>query len=178
MNEAKNWKAATFVLAGLLLVILACCAGAWFGSLVGFNFGRRWSREAHHEMPYQMPAPMPGVPTPPMPEVPEMPMPRLGDTAWLGVTFRMVDEGALIVLVVPESAAEKAGLQEGDIITQVDGRAVTASRPLSEHIRRHRPGDRVELTVLRDGRERDISVELGAQPSELPMAPRWREDGL
>ena len=176
MNETKNWKLATFVLAGLLLVILACCAGAWFGGLVGFNFGRRSVWGTHHRMPYQVPGPLPAVPTPPLPEIPEMPLPPQDDMAWLGVAFQMVDEGALVVAVMPESAAEAAGLQEGDIITQVDGRAVTASRPLDAHIRRYRPGDRVELTVLRDGRERDISVRLGARQDIPPVSPMQNGD--
>jgi S1-C subfamily serine protease len=90
----------------------------------------------------------------------------------------MVDEGALVVSVMPESAAEAAGLQEGDVITQVDGRAVAASHPLDEHIRRYRPGDRVELTVLRDGRERDISVELGARRDMPPVSPMRDDDQL
>ena len=119
---------------------------------------------------------MPRVPVPPVPELPEIPMPRREGTAWLGVAFQMVDEGAMITLVIPESAAEAAGLVEGDIITEVDGRPVTESRPLDEHIARYRPGDRVELTVLRDGRERDVSVRLGARPVEPPVVPMRNEN--
>ena len=81
-------------------------------------------------------------------------------------------------LVVPESAAEAAGLREGDIITEVDGRPVNETKPLDEHIGRYEPGDRVELTILRDGRKRDISVRLGSQPIEPPVAPMRHEDGL
>ena len=186
MNETKNWKIATFVLVGLLLMILACCVGAWFGGVVGYSFGRRASHEMHeYEMPYRMPE-MPYIPMPeqpempmlPFPEHPEIPIPREEGRAYLGVAFTMVDEGAMVVLVVPESAAEAAGLREGDVITAVDGNAVTEDRPLDRHITRHEPGDRIELTVLRDGRERDVSVRLGVPPAEPPVSPMRHEDGL
>jgi len=182
MNETKNWKVATFVLAGVLLVMLACCVGAWFGGLAGYRIGRRSVRTmVEHEMPYYIPErpsipPMPEYPEiPPFPEFPEMPYEE--DTAWLGVAFSMVDEGALVALVVPESAAEAAGLREGDIITEVDGRKVTFERPLDERITRYAPGDRIELTVLRNGEEYDVSVRLGVRPEELPGSP-MQEDGL
>lgn len=182
MNETKKWKTATFVLIGLLVVILACCIGAWFGGMVGYSFGRRSSHEMHeYEMPYRMPempqVPMPETPEMPWPEHPDIPLPYDAGTAWLGVAFRMVDEGAMVVLVVPESPAEAAGLREGDVITAVDGNAVTEARPLDAHITRHEPGDRIELTVLRDGHERDISVRLSTRPADPPVAP-MREDGL
>ena len=167
MNEIKNWKWATIVLGALLLVILACCVGAWFGGLVGLSFGRRLARPAYsYEMPRMMPepvppVPMPSVPTPPLPEFPEMPRPET--TAWLGVAFRMVDKGALIETVIAGSPAEAAGLQVNDIITEVNGRAVTEMQPLNQHIRRYAPGDMVRLSVLRDGRERTLNARLGTQ---------------
>jgi membrane-associated protease RseP (regulator of RpoE activity) len=182
MNETKNWKVATFVLVGLLLMILACCVGAWFGGLVGYSVGKRSSHEMHeYEMPHAPIPPMPEqpeMPVIPFPEHPEIPMPREEERAYLGVAFRMVEDGALVALVVPESAAEAAGLREGDIITEVDGRPVNETRPLNEHIGRYEPGDRIELTILRDGRKRDISVRLGVQPAEPPVSPMRHEDGL
>jgi S1-C subfamily serine protease len=79
-----------------------------------------------------------------------------------------VDEGALIVAgdqgepaVVPDSPAAKAGLQEKDIIVEVDGQKITASRSLQSFIRTKRPGDVLRLTVLSGGRERKtVSVTL------------------
>jgi serine protease Do len=117
----------------------------------------------------------------PIPEFPETP--ELAERPWLGVGFVMTDEGALITEVVPGSPADESGLQNDDVIAEVDGRAVTEARPLDELILRYEPGDRVELTVLRQGRERTVRVRLaswmeGGMPYwedqfEMPVEPRW-----
>lgn len=56
----------------------------------------------------------------------------------------------------------KAGLKSGDVITAVDGRRVHSGEELIVRTRAHRPGDRLELTVRRDGKERRISLVLGS----------------
>jgi S1-C subfamily serine protease len=96
----------------------------------------------------------------------DMPMiPESGQRPRLGVTFVMTDKGAEIVAVLPESPAEKVGIKVGDVVTQVNGQRVTRARQLNELILMYQPGDTVSLTVIRDGRERQIEVQLGAQPS-------------
>ncbi|WP_105968281.1 trypsin-like peptidase domain-containing protein [Streptomyces geranii] len=57
---------------------------------------------------------------------------------------------------------DRAGLEAGDIITEVDGRRVHSGEELIVKIRAHRPGDRLELSLLRGGRERTISLILGS----------------
>ncbi|MFD4575559.1 trypsin-like peptidase domain-containing protein [Streptomyces sp. NPDC058417] len=56
--------------------------------------------------------------------------------------------------------ADRAGIRPGDVITAVDGRPVRSGEELIVRIRAHRPGDRLELTVERDGRERAVSLVL------------------
>jgi periplasmic serine protease, Do/DeqQ family len=68
--------------------------------------------------------------------------------------------GLYIRDVVANGAAEEAGLKEGDIITKLDGRAITSSSDLQERIYRLRPGDKVKLTYKRNGKERDVTVTL------------------
>ncbi|MGW2520038.1 trypsin-like peptidase domain-containing protein [Streptomyces sp. NPDC001617] len=57
---------------------------------------------------------------------------------------------------------DKAGIKAGDIITEVDGRRVHSGEELIVKTRAHRPGDRLELTVERGGKERRISLVLGS----------------
>ncbi|MFF5469400.1 S1C family serine protease [Streptomyces achromogenes] len=57
---------------------------------------------------------------------------------------------------------DRAGLKPGDVVTEADGARVRTGRELIVKIRAHRPGDRLRLTVARDGTEREVSVVLGA----------------
>ncbi|MFF9201552.1 trypsin-like peptidase domain-containing protein [Streptomyces sp. NPDC014986] len=56
----------------------------------------------------------------------------------------------------------RAGIESGDVITEVDGRRVHSGEELIVKTRAHRPGDRLELTVERDGKERTVSLVLGS----------------
>ncbi|MFE1439320.1 trypsin-like peptidase domain-containing protein [Streptomyces sp. NPDC058739] len=56
----------------------------------------------------------------------------------------------------------RAGIKAGDVITEVDGQRVHSGEELIVKTRAHRPGDRLELTVERDGEERTISLVLGS----------------
>ncbi|MDQ3972831.1 MAG: trypsin-like peptidase domain-containing protein, partial [Actinomycetota bacterium] len=74
-------------------------------------------------------------------------------------------EGAVVVEVVPGSAADEAGLRRGDIITAVDGDPITSMGDLVGRIRARSPGDRIALTVMRGGEERRIEATLDAAPT-------------
>ncbi|WP_073947254.1 S1C family serine protease [Streptomyces kebangsaanensis] len=64
--------------------------------------------------------------------------------------------------VTPGGPGAKAGIQAGDVITAVNGRRVHSGEELIVKTRAHRPGDRLELTVVHDGRERKVSLVLGS----------------
>jgi len=68
--------------------------------------------------------------------------------------------GALVVETTPGSAGEKAGLEPGDVIRAVDGVRIIQSSELPPLVGSKRPGTKVKLNVLRDGREREIEVTL------------------
>ena len=92
---------------------------------------------------------------------------RGGDTAApAGVLGVQVDDpvdgsrGAVIVAVVTDSAASTAGVQQGDLVTHVDGKAIDGGAALRAAIRDHAPGDKVELTLVRAGASRTVSVTL------------------
>ena len=81
--------------------------------------------------------------------------------AMLGVVTEGDDKGAKITSVGKESAAEKAGLKVGDIITKIDDAKVEGQDDVAEAIRKHKPGEKTTLTILRDGKEQKITAELG-----------------
>ncbi|MFE8939464.1 trypsin-like peptidase domain-containing protein [Streptomyces sp. NPDC007872] len=64
--------------------------------------------------------------------------------------------------VTPGGPAARAGLRSGDVITEVDGQRVHNGEELIVKIRAHRPGDRLELTLRRDGKELTKTLTLGS----------------
>jgi len=72
-----------------------------------------------------------------------------------------VDSGALITEVVPDSAAEKAGLQVQDIIVEVDDKKISNARELSNAIGLMTAGDEVSIRYIREGSARTARAELG-----------------
>jgi serine protease Do len=78
-----------------------------------------------------------------------------------------VDYGALIVresfgepAVVKDSAAEKAGLKEYDIILEIDNEKITEENTIADVLQRHKVGDEIALKVLRDGKEIKLKAKL------------------
>lgn len=69
-------------------------------------------------------------------------------------------DGVYIEKVSDASAAKEADLQHGDIITKFDGKKVTKMSELQERIAQHRPGDKVELTYVRDKKTYTIKATL------------------
>ncbi|WP_235737972.1 PDZ domain-containing protein [Nocardioides alcanivorans] len=72
-------------------------------------------------------------------------------------------QGVLIDEVTKGGAAEKGGLEKGDIVRRVDDRVVIDSPSLIVAIRAHVPGDEITLTVTRDGKELDVTLELDSK---------------
>jgi Do/DeqQ family serine protease len=68
--------------------------------------------------------------------------------------------GVYITNVMKGSAAEAAGLKEGDIIQSIDGVQLASSAEFSERIARRRPGDEIKLTYLRNGKTNTVTTKL------------------
>lgn len=83
------------------------------------------------------------------------------NTALLGVVTERVNEGAEINEVTKESAAAKAGLKTGDIITKINDTKIEDPDDLSKAVRKQKPGDKVTVTYLRDKKEQKVTTELG-----------------
>ena len=69
-------------------------------------------------------------------------------------------EGVYVRDFTPNSAGEDAGIEKGDVIVRVDGLPTNTIPQLQQAIGLHRPGDKVNVTVNRDGKEKDFSVTL------------------
>lgn len=80
--------------------------------------------------------------------------------AMLGVVTAEDSKGARINSVSKESAAEKAGLKAGDIITRINDTKIEDANDVSQAVRKHKPGDKVTVTYLRDGKEQKAVAEL------------------
>jgi len=75
------------------------------------------------------------------------------------------EKGALVREVEPNSAGAKAGLQTGDVITEMNGQPVAGPNDLSLRVGMMTPGTSVHLKVVRNGETRDVTLTLGEAPS-------------
>ncbi len=76
--------------------------------------------------------------------------------------------GAFVASVEKGGPAEKGGVEAGDIITKVDGRAIETSTELPRVISAIKPGNKAALTVFRSGKPRDLSVTVAEFEAERP----------
>jgi serine protease Do len=90
--------------------------------------------------------------------------------AMLGVVTEQVDKGAKVTEVMDESAAEKAGLKEGDIITGVNETKITGTQSLQETIRKFKPQETVDVTYLREGKEKKVKATLGRSEEAFALS--------
>jgi S1-C subfamily serine protease len=81
-----------------------------------------------------------------------------------------VNQGAVVQQVEPGSPAAGAGIQAGDVITEVDGRAVRGSSDLRNRIGLMRVGSDVKLTVLHDGGTKTVTVKIAEAPNRTAAA--------
>ncbi|MCB0714681.1 MAG: PDZ domain-containing protein [Chitinophagaceae bacterium] len=82
------------------------------------------------------------------------------DKAMLGVSTSKTDKGVEVKSITKESAAEAAGLKEGDVITKIDDKEINDPDDLSKAIQEHKPGDKVKVTYKRDGKKDKVDVTL------------------
>lgn len=101
---------------------------------------------------------------------------------WIGVSIRDLDEntakalglkdnkGAFVAAVMPDQPADRGGMQAGDIITKVNGKAVTTSGELVKSIAALRPGATASVTVWREGETKVLTIKLGERTAQNTTA--------
>ncbi len=80
------------------------------------------------------------------------------------------NRGAFVSEVVGDSAAEKAGVKAGDVIVKVDNKDVTQEQPLTFIVANKKPGARVPIELIRDGKRIKVTAQLGERGSEDEVA--------
>lgn len=99
---------------------------------------------------------------------------------WIGVTIQSLDEvgakalglphskGALIGEVIPGQPADAAGMQAGDVILAVNGEEVADSGDLSRKIAAVKPGEKVMVSIWREGARKNVTVKIAERQNESP----------
>lgn len=75
-------------------------------------------------------------------------------------------KGVLIARVSPGSPADKAGVQQGDVVKKIDGKPMETSKQVQELVRSHKPNDTISLLLWRNGALSAISIKIGDYPIE------------
>jgi serine protease Do len=100
------------------------------------------------------------------------------DRGFIGVTIRSIDEvmakslgldkveGVLVNDVMDDSGAKEAGIEPGDVIIAIDGEKVEESNELQNYVAKKRAGDKVKLTIIRDGKKISKVVTLKAREGD------------
>ncbi|MHC4460375.1 MAG: Do family serine endopeptidase [Planctomycetota bacterium] len=90
----------------------------------------------------------------------------------LAASFGLKEDtkGVLVPNVRKGSAAEKAGLKHGDVIVEFEGKPIEKGKELQKRVGLLKPGAKVKIVVLRDGKRKTLSVKLGERPSAAEIA--------
>jgi membrane-associated protease RseP (regulator of RpoE activity) len=172
--------------AGVLAAILLLGAGFAIGWVSNDGGG---GGERHEIMDQRIPRPLPRGPQsrqfPPLDrrnqqnqQNPQGPSQASG--AFLGV--QVVDasgnqSGASVAAVEPGGPADAAGIKVGDVITAVDGNNVNNAAQLAGRISSHSAGDKITITLTRNGSSQSVDVTLGSRSSSLPGLPNGGSSG-
>jgi membrane-associated protease RseP (regulator of RpoE activity) len=150
----KNKVTVLVVVVAAIALLVGCAGGALAGGAVTYLMSSRAER---------MQSEAPWNPAEPQFDVPALPnVPDISGLGGLGLQ-------ALVTVVTPDSPAERAGIQQGDLIIRFDGKALVKDGPAAM-ITTYRPGDSIGITVLRNGEELDLDVTVG-ENSQKAGAP-------
>jgi len=107
---------------------------------------------------------------------------------WLGIEVQPLTEdlaesfglkdrpGIVVAGIFRDGPAQKAGLQLGDVILSIDNEPAADGRKSMNQVARTKPGDRIGIEVMRNGKTLKLTAEVGLRPPPAPAAPT-KEDG-
>jgi serine protease Do len=75
-----------------------------------------------------------------------------------------VTQGAVVAEVASGSGADKAGIKNGDVIVEIDGTKVTSVEGVAGEVRKHSPGDQIDVVIVRNGEKQTVKVTLSDRP--------------
>jgi len=89
-------------------------------------------------------------------------------SGYLGAYVEETKDGLKVMDVRPASPADNAGLQSGDVILAVNDRKIGSRDEMLQRLYQRKPGQKIRLTVKRDGQDMDIEAVLGRHPDDEP----------
>lgn len=150
------------ILLGIVVAVgLVGGGGFWLGRETADDDGPRSEASTR---PVE-PGPGPSAPRPDLPQIPNVPQAPQGRQL-LGVAVEDADDGATVVRVASGTPADDAGLEVGDVITEIDGDAVSGAVDVVAAVRSHDPGDEITITYERDGETTTVRVTLADLSSD------------
>ena len=84
--------------------------------------------------------------------------------------------GVYVAEVTEDGPAAKAGIREGDFITQFKYKSLSTINELVEYLNYYKPGEEIDLTIIRDGEEQKVTVTLGEQTKEYQESQGINEE--
>jgi serine protease Do len=112
------------------------------------------------------------------------------ERGYLGVVIRNLDEniankmhldvtkGVYVDSLVEDGAAKSAGIMPKDVILRIDDKEVNTTPELQEYIAKKRPGDQVTVSILRNGKEKQITVKLKSREGKLELVKKEKYEAL
>jgi len=108
--------------------------------------------------------------------VPSDPTPDFRGKGYLGVQFSQQGDGVVITAVMPNTAARRSGLREGDVLKRINGTALGNGVEVVPLISGRRPGSQLFLEVRRGEKTIKMNIMIGTRPEEADINPTLLPD--